>query len=154
VIVRYGQVLGLDGQTVQAFFRRDYGVHDNVHFRKTLTTAQYRSPVKRLAVLLLLFFSVLFALFFSYQLYRYLRPPIVTLSSPASQVIDGNWIELVGVTEQNAAVTINDQEVILNDKNEFHIRIPFTGAEKKVTVLVIGANGRRSQLERTYKRKQ
>lgn len=153
VIVRYGQVLGLEGPVVQAFFRRDYGVHDAVHFRKTITTAQYRSPVKRLAVLLLLFFSLLFALFFSYQLYRYFRPPVVTLSSPATQIIDGNWIELAGVTEQNAAVTINDQEVILNDKNEFHIRIPLAEEEKKVTITVVGANGRRAQLERTYRRK-
>ncbi|KXK08609.1 MAG: hypothetical protein UZ21_OP11001000600 [Microgenomates bacterium OLB22] len=153
VVVRYGQVLGLDGSMVQAFFRRDYGVHDAVQFRKTIATAHYRSPVKRLAFLLLLFFSILFALFFSYQLYRYLRPPTVIVTSPTSQIVDGNWIELAGITEQNAAVTIDDQEVILNDKNEFRIRIPITEKEKKVSIIVVGANGRKAQLERTYRKK-
>ena len=86
---------------------------------------------KTVIIILLILSSALIIGFIATQIYKFQRPPLLTISSPQNEsTVTEENVKIVGKTEKDVSIEINDVVVETNEEGEF---------EKEI-VLVEGSN--------------
>jgi len=92
-----------------------------------------------------------FLIYFSYQMKIYFSPPKVEITAPKkNSFVNENKIELVGKVEKEATVTVNGDHIFTDKENVFRTFIPLTEKQNKVIIVVTGANGKKTTVEKLY----
>ncbi|MCS7092986.1 MAG: helix-turn-helix domain-containing protein [Patescibacteria group bacterium] len=151
ILKTYAKFLNLDESKVLAFFRRDYEKKEDLGFRKKLTDEDINPQGKVLWRRLIFIIFLFFFLYFGFQLYLYFSPPKGEILSPKQSVFKReNKIKIVGRTDLETMIFIQGQRIYQNKEGIFEYDLPLKTGENRLVVELIGANGRRSKIERVF----
>ncbi len=136
----YAQYLNLDVEKVLALYRRTNPIieekkivtpFNNLNSRKGGFTITPRTIVISILVL----FSVLILLYFGIQIYKFQKPPVLTISTPYNNTTVNNQpIKVVGKTEKNVSVEINNILVPVNEDGSFEKEVSLIEGNNLITI--------------------
>ncbi len=151
IIKNYAKYLGIDHQKALAYFYRDYEKKEEIRFKEKISDSYLTPQTKKTFLFILVFIFGLFFVYFGYQLKLFLTPPKVVISAPQATVFKKeDAIRISGKTEPEAIVTIAGERVYLNDQGIFEFNYPLKSGENLVTIEVIGANGKKTTIQKKY----
>lgn len=154
-IRNYSEYLGLKPDYILAIFRRDFlenqsgqiiprGVVEPVGRNNVWT------PRMTVIALVVFVFTLLGAyLFYQYQILT--GPPELSVSSPVNQTTDQDTIEISGITDPQATISINDQMVALDKGGIFSLRLPLQEGDNTITIISTGKSGQTTTVTRSVK---
>ncbi|MFZ2206306.1 MAG: helix-turn-helix domain-containing protein [Microgenomates group bacterium] len=155
ILKNYARFLSLDEQKILAFFRREYEKKDDVRFKERISGNYMSSDSKKTILTGFILLGILFIFYFSFQLYQYITPPKIEILSPTTSVFKReSTITIVGKTEKEAMVTILGERVYQNKEGIFEYVLPLKQKNTVLSIEVVGANGKKTQLDKIFKKTQ
>lgn len=153
IVRQYGKFLRLDEDKLMAYFRREYSQHENIRFKKKTPQQSFVSH-KRLAVILSAgSIFVLIGTFFAYQTYIFFKPPTITLLSPKQTSFKRTEkVLLIGKAPEETLISVNGKTLYLDEHESFQTYIPLTKPQNSVRIEAVGANGRKTIIQKTFTR--
>ncbi len=118
----YSKYLDLDVEKVLALYRRSTKIDKKIPKKGKLKITKERIKIspKFIAILTLSIFLFFVIAYIGYQIYKFQRPPLLTISQPQNEyVTDTGIVTIKGITEASAVVNINNQQIDINQKGEF-----------------------------------
>ncbi|OGK56928.1 hypothetical protein A3J15_00860 [Candidatus Roizmanbacteria bacterium RIFCSPLOWO2_02_FULL_38_10] len=154
IIKSYGKFLGLNGDKLTAFFRREYEKKEEIRFKKKVPKKYLTPNTKKAISTVMIIFTLLFIFYFGYQLKLLFSSPHVDILSPKKTVFSREeFIELIGKTDKETIITVNGEKIIPDKNSIFKTKVPLPEVVNKVIIEVTGANGRKTVLIKYYERK-
>jgi len=151
IIKNYAEFLNLDEKKILAFFRREYEKKDDVRFKRKVSSSYFVSDTRRAVVASLAFIFLFFFGYFGYQMFIYVTPPKLVILEPTKTVFRRtDKVKIVGQTEKEASVTIFGQRVYQDSDGIFEYSLPLKNKVNKVTIEVVGANGKKTVIQKEY----
>lgn len=153
-IKNYGKFLKLDTEKLLAIFRREFSDRKNpprvlesftkpVDQKFKLTSRQLISGV--VIGLILTFFIYLW-----YEFRFLVGPPSLEVTTPQDQVSVGeSMIEVLGKTDPEAKVTLNNQEVAIDSEGNFKQELRLSGGATTIIIIATSKFGKAVKVERT-----
>ena len=155
ILKNYARFLELDERKILAFFRREYERSEELRFKEKVSTSYLSSDSKKTLFVGFIFICVLLVSYFSYQLFQYFKPPTVQILAPTSTLFKRELtVKIIGKTEKEAVITIMGERVYQNKEGIFEYVIPLKQKENTVSIEVIGANGKKTVLEKIFRKTQ
>lgn len=152
VIKSYGNFLGINQEKLLAIFRREYEKKEELKFKNSFKKS-YFTPSQSFFRILIFFLVFIFLSYFAYQLILYFSPPYIKIVSPQETVFkQKSKITLIGKTEKESIIMINNERVYQNKDNTFKITIPLTLSKNEVIIEVTGSNGKKTILKKIFKK--
>ncbi len=154
-IKNYGKFLGLDSQKLLAIFRREFseGKHpprildsfsNPVNNKKFIFT-----PAKFLGAVVL----GLVIIFFAYLWFEYrflVGAPFLEVTNPSDQMnTNSQTIQVLGRTDPEAKVTINNQAIQIDPSGKFSQEIKLTENVNNIVITSTSKGGKITKVERT-----
>ncbi len=154
-IKNYGRFLNLDTQKLLAIFRREYSDRKNPprileSFGNPLKPSKfYLTPTRLISLLVVSLVLVFFTyLWFEYR-FLVLSPPL-DVSSPKDQLtVQSSAINVVGKTDPEANLLINNQNVTVGKNGNFNQEIKLSDGVNKVMIISTSKFGRPTKIDRT-----
>ncbi len=151
IIKNYSLVLGLNPDKMLAFFRRDYARKEEVSFKKRIASKHLTPQSRRYFIFITAIISLLFSLYFSYQLFRFLSPPTVDILSPTVNSFKRkDRVKIIGRTEKEAVITIFGDRVYQNKDGIFFYDFPLKSGKNTLIINIIGANGKETIIKKEF----
>lgn len=155
ILKNYARFLSLDEQKILAFFRREYEKKDDVRFKERISGRYISSDSKKTIFMGFIILGIIFIFYFAFQLYQYIKPPKIEILSPTINVFKReSTITIVGKTEKEALVTILGERVYQNKEGIFEYILPLKQKNTVLSIEVVGANGKKTQLDKIFKKTQ
>ncbi len=159
-IKSYGKFLGLDGEKLVAVYRREFSEHKNPprvleSFSNPLRTSRFKlTPGKVFSTLVI----SLIAVFFVYLWFEYrflVGAPMLEVTEPKDQItVSAGNVKVVGKTDSEAKVEINNQLVQLDNSGNFSQDLNLSDSVNKLTITATSKFGQTAKAERTVFVKQ
>lgn len=153
-IKNYAQTVGLDPAQVLAVFRRDYdqNVKGKVIPRELSTNDIEKkliwNPRTSIITVILLVFLVLGSYFiFQYRLLT--AAPRLEIISPQEDELVTATVTVHGITDPQATVTINNQQVLVDSEGSFSEALVLTQGTRIITIQAANRSGKIRTLQRT-----
>ncbi|HLD26780.1 MAG TPA: helix-turn-helix domain-containing protein [Patescibacteria group bacterium] len=147
----YGKFLKIDETQLLGIFRREYEEKNTAHKQNVIQKKHFTPPIHRTFRIITLILIILLITYFGYQLTLFFSPPRITLISPSrTEFKNEKKIELVGKTNKESIVTVNGERVYQDKENIFKIFVPLVNRENTVLIEVVGSNGKKTVLKRTF----
>ena len=90
-------------------------------------------------------------IYFSYQVYIFISPPEVLITSPSKRIFRNvDRITIIGQTEKEATITIFEKEVFPDQSGIFRYEFPLIKGTNKITIDVEGANGKHTEVNESF----
>lgn len=151
IIRNYSTILGLNPEKMLAFFRREYARKEDVTFKKRITSKHLAPQSRRYFIFGITMISLLFSLYFGYQLFRFFSPPRIEILLPQETSIrKENKVHVVAKTEKEAAVTIFGDRIYQNKEGVFTYDFPLKPGKNELVIEVVGANGKKSVIKKEF----
>jgi len=155
ILKNYARFLELDEHKVLAFFRREYERIEEIKFKKKVSTSYLSSDSKKTIIAGFIFVCMLLVGYFSYQLFLYFKPPSVQILSPLNTTFKRELtVTVVGKTEKEAVITIMGERIYQNKEGLFEYVMSLKKNENPLSIEVVGVNGKKTTLEKVFKRLQ
>lgn len=149
----YAKFLDFEEEEILALFRREF---DGKKVYKVLPeglVGQKEIPLKRFKIkqavilVVLLFVLLLGFIIFQYR-YAFVSPPI-TLSSPSEMaVLQSSTILILGKTDPNSTITVNDEPASVSSDGDFKKEITGFPGKTTITVKAVNRFGKQTTIER------
>lgn len=154
ILKNYSRVLNLDNKKVLAFFRRDYEKKEEVKFKKKVENSYLTSETKKFLRIGLVIVTLFFVAYFVLQLKTYFSPPTFTLLFPTvSSFTIEKKVKIVGKVEKDTSVTISGERIYQNKEGIFNYELSLNEGTNKITIILLGANGKKTTIERNFYKK-
>lgn len=148
----YARALYLNPDTVVAMFRRDYeenekgeiiprGLVEPVAKKPRLISASFLLTVAALAA---------FLSFLALQLVSWWSLPKIDLLQPTEGEVYGELVTVKGVTDPDATITVNGQQVLINKDGQFTLDLLFPAGTHSVVIEATNRQGKSRLLERSF----
>lgn len=154
-IKNYGKFLGLNTEKLLAIFRREFSdqkypprILDS--FANPLDKKIFRlTPAKVLSSVVLTLVIVFFAyLWFEYRFL--VGAPFLEVREPSDQSnVESSMIQVIGRTDPEAKVLINDQEIQVDPSGSFFQEIKLADNVNIIKVTAVSKSGKEAKVERT-----
>ncbi|MCX6730376.1 MAG: helix-turn-helix domain-containing protein [Candidatus Roizmanbacteria bacterium] len=155
IMKNYARFLELDERKILAFFRREYERIEDIKFKEKVSSSYLSSDSKKSIIA---GFVIAFALligYFSYQLFLFLKPPAIHIISPQTSVFKRErTIKIIGKTDKEAVITIMGERIYQNKEGVFEYVMPLKQKINPISIEVIGANGKKTVLDKTFTKTQ
>lgn len=148
----YAQYLGIDVEEVLKQYERERGVQESIkkHQMPTSESQKFRPPVVTItpkmftaAAFLLLIFGGIF--YFYREIGKFSETPRLVVVQPATDLtLDGSSLDVVGLTDKDSKVTINDQPIYVNENGEFNETLSLQQGVNAITVKSLNRFGKES----------
>ncbi|MBI2330221.1 helix-turn-helix domain-containing protein [Candidatus Daviesbacteria bacterium] len=154
-IKNYGKFLGLNTEKLLAIFRREFS--EKVHpprildsFTNPVDKKGFRMTPARALGSLILGLIIIFFVYLWIE-YRFLvGGPFLEVSQPVNQYnATSSAIEVIGRTDPEAKVSINNQEIGVDVTGKFSQEIKLSGNINTIEIRAISKNGKMTKVERT-----
>lgn len=152
-VKNYAEFLGLSKNEILALFRREFNednffkvLPEGLTNPQEINTSEVRFSGK-LFILILIFIILLFYAVFQYR-YAILNPPLEIYSPKEAEVVSLRTTTVVGKTDPNATVYINESSVSIDQNGNFKKNIDLFTGKSTIKVKVINYFGRQTYLER------
>ena len=149
----YTRFLGLAEKQILPLFRREFDAEKVYKVLPEGLAGQKEIPLKRFKVkqaviLVVLLFVLLFGFIAFQYRYAFINPPI-TLSSPTEMsVLSSSTILVLGKTDPNSTITVNDEQASVNQDGDFRKEITGFPGKATITIKAVNRFGRETTLER------
>lgn len=154
-IKNYGKFLGLNTEKLLAIFRREYSVQKHPprimeSFSSPVDKKRFRiTPARALGSVVV----ILLIIFFGYLWFEYrflIRAPFLEVISPVNQQsVDTATIQVVGRTDAEEKVSINNQEIQVDPSGKFSQEIKLSEGINTIVVTSTSKSGKVTTMERT-----
>lgn len=159
-VKNYSEFLGLDSNTVLAFFRRQ--ISDTP--KSSLLPKGMEKPLNRSLIqltpgrfigVIVVGLVILFLGYLGYQ-YRSLQlPPTLVLDSPQNQQIVTNpRVDVMGTTDPDATITVNGISVLVRSDGKFFDQVALDQGVNKITLVATSRLGKSRTIIREVGLKQ
>lgn len=130
IIKDYADYLGLNGQEILSFFRRDFEQKKKI---KSLKTDGFSfTPQFTFAVLLgIIIISFIFYLTIEY--FKFNRPPKLKINWPEN--IAGESFDISGITDPDSTIRINQDLIIVDAQGNFQKKI-ITNSDQEIKITI------------------
>ena len=147
---KYAGYLGLETKTKQAFLRLLSGGREVVPLKMLRRRSWLARVVTPYWILMLMGSAVagVVGTYIIWQVQTFLRLPALALREPVNTVVDTDEVLVRGASETNAAVTVNDQPVLLASDGSFELRLTLHPGVNVVRVEAKNAADRERVIER------
>ena len=154
-IKSYARVFNLDAKSLLALLRRDYHEDQQGSLipqemrRASSKKRQFWRPVTLVVLLVAVVFLTLFG-YVGWQWYNLNRPPRLIIHTPEESEFVSSQIEVRGLTDPEAIVTVNAQPVSLQPDGSFHteLYLPKEGIST-ITIEAVDQRGKVNLQQRT-----
>ncbi|MEK7119144.1 MAG: helix-turn-helix domain-containing protein [Patescibacteria group bacterium] len=153
-VKNYSEYLGLDSNTVLAFFRRE--TQDVT--RASLLPKGLADPLNkplfhltpgRFLAMLIAALGVLFFVYFGFQYRRLYQSPPLTIEKPANEsVTTEKRIDVLGRTDSDATVTVNGVSVLVRSDGRFFDQITLGPGVNTITIVATSRFGKATTVTR------
>lgn len=151
IIKNYSRFLDLDAEAMIAYFRRDYERREEIKFKRKVEPKYFQTQTGRLIFAGVALLIITFASYFGYQVMLSLTPPALAITEPTDITFDSvNSIRIKGETEKDASLYIFGERVYQNQQGEFTYDMPLRQGSNTILIEAVGANGKKTRLERTF----
>lgn len=154
-IKNYGRFLGLDTQKLLAIFRREFSEYKNPprvlqSFSNPLTTRRFYLTPSKLISLVVVGMVLTFFGYLWFE-YRYLvLSPSLNLSYPSDQItVEEQSINVKGLTDPEATLSINNQDVAIEKNGEFSAEINLAEGTNRLSIEAKSKIGKITKVLRT-----
>ncbi len=155
ILKNYARFLELDERKILAFFRREYERSEELRFKEKVSTSYLSSDSKKTLFVGFIFICTLLVSYFSYQLFQYFKPPTVQILAPTSTLFKRELtVKIIGKTEKEAVITIMGERIYQNKEGVFEYVMPLKQKENTVSIEVIGANGKKTVINKIFRKTQ
>lgn len=148
----YAQYLGIDPREVLKQYEKERGVQENIkkHNMPAPPAQKFRPPM--ITITPKMFTVALFGLmvaagtfYFYKEIGQFSETPRLVVVQPSSDItIDGSSIEVIGLTDRDNKVTINDQPIFVNEKGEFNEALSLQQGLNSIVVRSVNRFGKES----------
>lgn len=144
-----GDFLDVDPKKAAAFLRRDYPPKNLPVNPKPDVSKQFVwSPKLTFLVGIIVVFLAIGG-YLGFQYYHFISPPEVSISVPKeNQKITKNSLTVVGKTDSDATVEINNQPVIVDDNGDFTAELDISENTKEIVVKAVSRSGKETVVQR------
>lgn len=154
-VKNYGKFLGLESEKLMAVLRRDFEASKHPpqvleSFSRPLTKKKIFLTPSRLigAVIAVIVISFFGYLWFEYR--SFVGAPVLEVNSPAQgQTVEVTSISVEGKTDPDAKLTVNDQEVGLDNQGNFKEEVKLSSSVNTISVVSTSKFGQATKVERT-----
>jgi cytoskeletal protein RodZ len=142
----YAEFLGLSSKSILAIFRRDFIPKKEKKY--PVFKIEWTPKATLILVVGLFFFILIFYL--GYQYFSLRKSPFLEISSPSEgENVKESKIEIVGKTEKEALVTINDSPVLISENGDFSYQLELFSGENKIMIRAENKIGKKTEITRT-----
>ncbi|MDD2482848.1 MAG: helix-turn-helix domain-containing protein [Candidatus Shapirobacteria bacterium] len=147
IIKDYADYLGLNGQEMLSFFRRDFEQNKK---NKSLKKENLSFTPQFTFSILIGLILVSFIFYLTSEYLKFNRPPKLKVNWPEN--IANNSFDLSGITDPDSTIRINQDLIIVDDKGNFQKKIQASsGGELKITVESKSPSGKTTVEEKVLK---
>ena len=148
----YASVLYLNPDTVVAMFRRDFTENEKGEIIPRGLVEPVNTKPKYLSVNLILTSIAVLAFlgFLAIQLVSWWSLPSLKILQPVEGDTYGEKVTFKGVTDKDATVKVDDQQVIVDQNGAFTLDMIFPGGTHTIIVSSTNRQGKSRLLERTF----
>jgi len=146
-VKNYSEYLGLDSNTIMAFFRRQ-----SEDVRKTVILPKKAQEIEskglrltpgRFITILLIGLSIIFLSYFFIQYQRLQRPPELTITKPVNESIVGEKkLDVMGETNSDTTITVNGLSVSVRGDGKFFTQVTLESGVNTITVIATSRFGK------------
>jgi cytoskeletal protein RodZ len=155
ILKNYARFLELDERKILAFFRREYERIEETKFKEKVPSSYLSSDSKKAIIAGFVLTFILLIGYFSYQLFQFLKPPSIQIISPQTTIFKRErTIKIVGKTDKEAVITIMGERVYQNKEGVFEYIMPLKQKENPLSIEVVGANGKKTILDKKFTKTQ
>lgn len=147
----YAEALGLEPKACVAQFVREEGLGDTapVHPHRTIKLFPFASISMFARNALLICVVLLFGGYLATQIRGILRPPKLAVFTPQDGYVVTDLATVVqGETEPEARLTINGQNVVVDEAGRFETKVDLTAGVNTITVLAAKKHGKTTTVVR------
>jgi len=147
----YSKYLNLNEERILAIYRRSVPETNN----KTSPLRETGKNLKKLkirpkaiTVSLSAFFLLGILFYISYQIYQFQNPPKITITAPENNsTVTEDSIEIIGITDKNASLFINDESIDLDSQGNFEYSVSLNPGVNLITLSAKKNNGTQESIE-------
>jgi cytoskeletal protein RodZ len=148
----YAKYLELNEERILAIYRRSVPneIEKKQSSRETKNVKQKSIKIspKFIAIALSTLFLTGILAYIGYQIYQFQSPPEITIEKPsAEENVSTENIQIIGVTESNSSLYINDQPVELDQEGKFQYEVTLNPGVNIVTILAKKNNSTQESVE-------
>lgn len=153
-VKNYSDFLGLNSRTMLAFFRRQtVEVSRTTLLPKGVHEPLNRSPFQltpgRFIAAVAISLVFIFLLYLGFQYRTFTRPPTLIVDvPPAGAVVSQSRIEVLGKTDPDATITVNDISVLVRSDGKFFDQVALEPGVNTVTVVATSRFGKTTTMTR------
>lgn len=153
VIKNYANFLDLKEEKLVAFFRREYEKKEEVKFNEGIKDNYLVPQTIRVFRFFLFIIALFFIIYFAYQIKIFFTPPLLEILSPKeNQFKNTDKILLIGKTDKDTIINVNNDRVLLKSNNTFEVEIPLYNQKNPVIIEATGPNGKKTTINKIYER--
>lgn len=159
-IKNYGKFLGLDTEKLLAVFRREFSEGKNPpqvldSLRNPIKDKRFRLTPTRVLISMIFALVITFFVYLWFQ-YRFLvGSPFLEVTQPIDQLTTTTAeVVISGRTDPEAKVSINEQEIFVDQMGKFSQTIKLSDDVNNIAVAAISKSGKRTSIQRTVFLKQ
>lgn len=138
----YAEYLGVDPKKLVELYQREKDIKNNITKNEDAGPAPKPARIPRFVVTPKIITAATISLvvlggflFLYKEIGRFAAQPRLAITEPlGDEAIGGNSIDVVGFTDQDAKLTINDQPVLVNDNGEFRENILLQEGLNAITI--------------------
>lgn len=141
----YAQIVGLTPAECVEQFQNEGGLEDItfVHPQRAIKLSPFASIMSAVRIMLLGGGVLLFGVYLAVQVVRIVRPPHLVVYSPTEGDVLSQLSAIIqGETEQEATLSINGQEAMVNEQGKFETKIDLTQGVNTITISATNKHGK------------
>lgn len=148
----YASFLYLNPDTIVAMFRRDFTQNEKGEIipRSLVSPVGAKPKFFTVSLILTSIATLAFLGFLGFQLIAWWSLPKLKLLQPRPGDTYGEKVTFKGVTDSDATVKVNDQQVIVNGNGQFTLDLIFPAGTHSVIIETTNRRGKSTLLERTF----
>ncbi len=154
-IKNYGKFLGLNTEKLLAIFRREFSENKNPprvleSFSNPMDKKRFRITPTNVLVSVVIALVIIFFVYLWFQYRSLVGSPLLEVDQPVDQFnATSNEIIISGKTDPEAKVSINDQEIGVEEDGKFSQQIKISENVSKIVIIASSKGGKQTKIERT-----
>lgn len=141
--------LGIEPKRSTALLRRDYPPKTLSVNPKPDVSKEFIWSPKLTFIVGVIIVVVMILGYLSIQYVKFISPPELSVIIPKeNQEVDGNFVNIEGVTDSDATITANNQPIIVNDEGRFSAELEISNQTSEVVIVATSRSGKATQIKR------
>ncbi len=143
------QLLGLDEEKMVATLRRDYPPKTVPMNPKPDVSRKFAWSPKLTFILGIVVVFILILGYLGYQYSVFISPPKLVVYQPTEgEIVKSESVRIVGTTDPDTTLTVNNQPVIINDAGDFEVELEVSSDTDELVVIAESRSGKKTEVRR------